>query len=70
VTGSYPASLPNPQASVANDALNEHDRLLSEISLIRSRAAKEKQLSRRVELNLDIQRLTAKLNSIQQSLNS
>jgi hypothetical protein len=70
VTGSYPASLPNPQASVVNNALNEHDQLLSEISLIRSRAAKERQLSRRVELNLDIQRLSVKLTSIQQSLPS
>lgn len=69
-TGTYPLDLPNPQASTVNDALNEHDLLLRDIANLRSRAAKEKQLSRRVELNLDIQRLAVKLTSIQQSLQS
>ena len=70
VTGTYPADLPNPQACTVNDALNERDLLLRDIANLRTRAAKERQLSRRVELNLDIQRLAGKLTSIQQSLHS
>jgi Domain of unknown function (DUF4391) len=64
VTGFYPLDLPNSQASVVNDALNERDLILREIANLRARAAKEKQLSRRVELNLDIQSLTARLAAL------
>jgi Domain of unknown function (DUF4391) len=64
VTGSYPLDLPNSQASVVNDTLNERDLILREIANLRARAAKEKQLSRRVELNLDIQSLTARLATL------
>jgi hypothetical protein len=64
VTGIYPADLPNAQASVVNDALNEHEVLLRDIANLRSRAAKEKQLSRRVELNLTIQSLSARLATL------
>ena len=70
VTGSYPVDLPNSRACAVNDSLNERDLLLRDIANLRSRAAKEKQLSRRVELNLDIQRLIVKLTSIQQSFHS
>ena len=70
ITGTYPVEIPNSQACNLNDALNEHEILLRDIANLRSRAAKEKQLSRRVELNLDIQRLAVKLTSIQQSLQS
>ena len=63
-TGFYPLDLPNSQASVVNDTLNERDLILREIANLRARAAKEKQLSRRVELNLDIQSLTARLATL------
>lgn len=61
VTGSYPLDLPNSQASVVNDALNERDLLLRNIANLRTRAAKEKQLSRRVELNLELKKLESSL---------
>jgi hypothetical protein len=64
VTGIYPADLPNAQASVVNDALNEHEVLLRDIANLRAHAAKEKQLSRRVELNLAIQSLSARLSTL------
>lgn len=64
VTGTYPADLPNAQASVVNDALNQRDLLLRDIANLRTRAAKEKQLSRRVELNLAIQSLSARLATL------
>jgi Domain of unknown function (DUF4391) len=64
VTGSYPLDLPNSQASVVNDTLNERDLILREIANLRARTTKKKQLSRRVELNLDIQSLTARLATL------
>jgi hypothetical protein len=42
-------------------ALAEHERLTREIAGLRARAAKEKQLNRRVELNLEIKRLESAL---------
>lgn len=42
-------------------ALAEHDRLKLEIASLRSRAAKEKQLNRRVELNLQLKQLESRL---------
>jgi hypothetical protein len=68
VTGSYPVDLPNSQASVVNDALNEHDLILRDITNLRSRAAKEKQLSRRVDLNLRLKELESQLQSLSNSL--
>lgn len=68
VTGTYHAPHSPAEAAVLNDALTEHDILRRDIAALRTRAEREKQLSRRIELNLDIQHLTARLNSIQQSL--
>jgi len=42
-------------------ALAEHDRLNREITSLRARAAKEKQLNRRVELNLQVKQLESRL---------
>lgn len=64
ITGTYPVEIPNSQACHLNDALNEHEILLRDIAKLRTRAAKEKQLSRRVELNLTIQSLTARLATL------
>lgn len=44
-------------------ALDTHSRLTREISVLRGKAFREKQLSRRVELNLQIQRLEAELKA-------
>lgn len=64
VTGSYPLNFSNPQASTVNDALNERDLILRDIANLRSRAAKEKQISRRVELNIEIKRLDTILTKV------
>jgi hypothetical protein len=64
ITGTYPVEIPNSQACHLNDALNEHDLLQRDIANLRSRAAKEKQLSRRVELNIEIKRLDVSLSKI------
>jgi len=42
-------------------ALAEHERLNREINSLRARAAKESQLNRRVELNLEVKRLESRL---------
>ncbi|MFN9822361.1 MAG: DUF4391 domain-containing protein, partial [Akkermansiaceae bacterium] len=64
VTGSYPLDFSSPQAITVNDALNERDLILRDIANLRSRAAKEKQISRRVELNIEIKRLDTSLTKI------
>jgi hypothetical protein len=68
VTGSYTVDLPNSQARLVNDTLNERDLLLREITSLRSRAAKEKQLSRRVDLNLRLKDLESQLQSLLNTL--
>jgi hypothetical protein len=56
------ALAPNKEAvSQRRSALAEHDRLKLEIASLRSRAAKEKQLNRRVEINLQIKQLESRL---------
>ncbi|MDQ3014010.1 MAG: DUF4391 domain-containing protein [Acidobacteriota bacterium] len=45
-------------------ALAEHDRLSREIAAIRTRAAKETQLNRRVDLNLQLKQLEARLAEV------
>lgn len=62
ITGTYPLTLSNSRASVVNDALNERDLLLRDIANLRTRAAKEKQLSRRVDLNLRLKDLESRLS--------
>jgi Domain of unknown function (DUF4391) len=43
-------------------ALAEHERLTREMAGLRARAAKEKQLNRRVEINLQLQQLESRLS--------
>lgn len=49
-------------------ALAEHGRLAAELARLRATAAKEKQLNRRVELNLAVQRLESQLHSLTNTL--
>jgi hypothetical protein len=48
--------------------LAEHERLTRGIASLRARAAKESQLNRRVELNLEIKRLQAQLAEVARQL--
>jgi hypothetical protein len=43
------------------EGLEAHNRLAREIAALRAQASKEKQINRRVELNLEIKRLEARL---------
>ena len=55
-------------ATARSDALATYDERKREIAQLRSRAAKEKQTNRRVELNLTIKRLEGELAKIEERL--
>jgi hypothetical protein len=57
-----------PASSALRDSLDTHARLQRDIAVLRAQAAKEKQLNRRVELNLEIKRLEAELTTTVEKL--
>jgi len=59
VTGAFAVAADAEHAAVRRDALQECARLDGEIARLRAAAAKEKQMSRRVELNLELKRVEA-----------
>ncbi len=68
VTGVYTPPVTGEQAARLRESLDRHTRLAHEVATLRARAAKEKQLNRRVDLNTAIQALEAELASARQSL--
>jgi hypothetical protein len=61
VTGAFAMPTNAGQAEQRREALQESARLGREIARLRANAAKEKQMSRRVDLNLELKRLEAAL---------
>lgn len=61
LTGRFTPALDAAAAERRRTALAEHDRLTREIVSLRKQATKEKQVNRRVELNLEIKRLESRL---------
>ena len=59
VTGAFAVVIDAAHAAIRRDALQECARLDGEIVRLRATAAKEKQMSRRVELNLELKRVEA-----------
>jgi hypothetical protein len=59
VTGDFTVAANADQAALRREALQEYGRLDNEIARLRATAAKEKQMSRRVELNLELKRVEA-----------
>ena len=59
VTGAFAVAANAEHAALRRDALQECARLDAEIARLRATAAKEKQMSRRVELNLELKRVEA-----------
>ena len=55
-------------ASTVWAGLDAHARLKRDLAILRARADKEKQINRRVELNIDIKRLEAELAATQKTL--
>jgi hypothetical protein len=50
------------------DGLDAHAQLQRELTVLRAKAKKEKQINRRVELNLEIKRVEAQLAATAKSL--
>ncbi|MDZ7619168.1 MAG: DUF4391 domain-containing protein, partial [Patescibacteria group bacterium] len=48
-------------SSAVREGLDAHDRVQRDLTVLRAKAKKEKQINRRVELNLEIKRLEAEL---------
>lgn len=61
ITGRFSRAATPEDAAARRNALERHHHLRREIASLRSQAAKETQLNRRVELNLTIRRLEAEL---------
>ena len=59
VTGTFAVAATAEHAALRRDALQECARLDAEIARLRATATKEKQISRRVELNLELKRVEA-----------
>jgi hypothetical protein len=57
ISGTFALPGTPERVTTVRDALNKHAQLQRDIEMLRSRAAKERQINRRVELNLEIKRL-------------
>jgi hypothetical protein len=68
ITGEFAAPESLERASAMREGLDQYARLKRDLELLRVRAGKEKQINRRVDLNLDIQRIQAELAAIQSGL--
>jgi len=68
ITGAFAKPDSTEHASALQEGLDRHARLQRELELLRARAGKEKQINRRVELNLEVKRLQAELAAIQTEL--
>ena len=61
ITGNFAAPESPDRAIALRDGLDAHDRIQRELASLRAQATKEKQINRRVDLNLSIKRLEAEL---------
>ena len=68
ITGKYATPGSAQRAMALRDGLDRHAQLKRDLAILRSRADKEKQINRRVELNTDIKRLGAELAATQKTL--
>jgi hypothetical protein len=68
VTGQFSIPTNPEQAAARRRALRDHERLAREVARLRAQAGKEKQLARRVALNLTLQQVEAERVAITQEL--
>jgi hypothetical protein len=68
ITGAFAKPDSTEHASTLREGLERHTSLQRDLNLLRARAAKEKQINRRVELNLEVKRMEGELASIKESL--
>jgi len=64
ITGTFAPPESADRASAVRDGLDAHAQLQRELTVLRAKAAKEKQINRRVEINLKIKRLEAELTQL------
>ena len=68
ITGVYNLLDSAERSAILREGLETHARLLHELSTLRNQATKEKQINRRVELNMTIKKLEGKLATITSNL--
>jgi len=68
ITGGFVSPDSADRASAVRNGLDAHARLQRDLAGLRARAEKEKQVNRRVELNLEIKRLEAKVAATEKTL--
>jgi len=68
ITGKFALPKSTDQAAAVRDNLNIHADLQNKLGVLRSQAKKEKQIKRRVELNLEIKRLESELTAAKAAL--
>lgn len=68
ITGAFAPPESGEDATALQQSLDRHARLQRELELLRAQAGRETQMNRRVELNVEIQRLQAELSAIQTEL--
>ena len=68
ITGTFVSPVSADRASAVRDGLDAYARLQRDLAGLRARAEKEKQVNRRVELNLEIKRLEAKVAATEKTL--
>ena len=68
ITGAFAPPDSADRATALRDSLDDHARLQRDIVILRAQAEGEKQLNRRVELNLGIKRLEAELAATEKTL--
>lgn len=68
ITGAFTVAASAADAAARQDALQENARLVGVMKRLRTSAAREKQMSRRVELNLALQRVEAALRAVRERL--
>ena len=61
ITGTFAPPQSADQSSAVREGLDAHAQLQRELAVLRAKAKKEKQINRRVELNIEIKRLEAQL---------
>lgn len=68
ITGTFQGVTSSEQATARKQALQDYQQLELEVASLRAKAAKEKQLVRRVEINLELQRLQNELENAKRQL--
>ena len=68
ISGAFTPPDSADRASALREGLDTHARLQRDLAKLRAQAEKEKQVNRRVELNLEIKRLEAKLAATEKAL--